>query len=84
MAGILLLEELVEAFDNQALSAILGAVQRRILEAAQAKAAGRQGWWKVRPNHDLTTPPGVVILTGKQDLYDHYLNGQHALSIACF
>lgn len=44
--GILLLEELVETFEDKALQAIVDAVQKRIVEAAQAKAAGRKNWWK--------------------------------------
>ncbi|BBN19279.1 importin-9 [Marchantia polymorpha subsp. ruderalis] len=48
LSGILLLEELVETFEDKALQAIVDAVQKRIVEAAQAKAAGRKNWWKLR------------------------------------
>ncbi|KAL3699542.1 hypothetical protein R1sor_017564 [Riccia sorocarpa] len=48
VSGILLLEELVENFEDKALQAIVDAVQKRLVEASQAKAAGRKNWWKMR------------------------------------
>lgn len=46
--GEMLLDELCEAFEGEALEAFWGAAQRRLQEAAASKASGSPGWWKVR------------------------------------
>ncbi|CAM6086065.1 unnamed protein product [Calypogeia fissa] len=66
VSGVLLLEELVEAFDDRALSEILEAVQRRISEAAQAKAAGRLEWWKLREAAILAVGTVASQITASQ------------------
>eukprot|EP00250_Pteridium_aquilinum_P006987 c16793_g1_i1 orf=84-3179(-) len=48
MSGILLLEELVTTHEIAAVQLIVQSVERRISEAAQAKANGRADWWKIR------------------------------------
>ncbi|GAQ87921.1 Putative importin 9 [Klebsormidium nitens] len=47
-SGGLLLEELIESFEERALVAIAGAAQQRMEEAKEAKAAGKSDWWKMR------------------------------------
>eukprot|EP00887_Chlorella_sp_A99_P007628 scaffold20.g7628.t1 len=44
----MLLDELVEAFGRDALAPLAAATQRRLAEAAAARAAGAPGWWRAR------------------------------------
>lgn len=55
VAAGLLLEELIESFEERALVAIAGATRQRMEEAQDAKAAGKADWWKVRPSTDEET-----------------------------
>lgn len=48
VSGILLLEELVTTYEVSAIQSIMQSVERRISEAAESKARGRDDWWKVR------------------------------------
>lgn len=47
-AGCLLVEVLVQAYDEEALRAISVAVQRRLLDASGARTQGSPLWWKLR------------------------------------
>lgn len=47
-SGGLLLEELVEAFEDHALRPISVAVQRRLLDSNSARAGGSPLWWRLR------------------------------------
>eukprot|EP00897_Mesotaenium_endlicherianum_P009989 jgi/Mesen1/9018/ME000565S08347 len=47
-SGTMLMEELVREFDERALQGIVTAVQRRLHEAAVAKARGQPSYWKLR------------------------------------
>lgn len=48
ISGVLLLEELVGAYEFVGIQSIVDAVKKRIGEATEAKAAGNLNWWKLR------------------------------------
>ncbi|KAL4185570.1 hypothetical protein AMTRI_Chr10g6660 [Amborella trichopoda] len=48
VSGILLLEEVVNAYEEEGIKAILEAVQKRSRESSEAKASGAADWWKLR------------------------------------
>ncbi|KAL4434017.1 hypothetical protein ABPG75_000458 [Micractinium tetrahymenae] len=47
-AGEMLLDEMFEAFEAEAAGPFAAAVGARLAEAAAARAAGREDWWKLR------------------------------------
>ncbi|CAN6448698.1 unnamed protein product [Victoria cruziana] len=47
ISGLLLLEEIVKAYDD-GIEAVLEAAQNRFTESFQAKASGSSNWWKLR------------------------------------
>ncbi|GFR51646.1 hypothetical protein Agub_g14063, partial [Astrephomene gubernaculifera] len=48
VSGELLLDSVMQAFGCNAAGAVMDAVEARMREAAEQRAAGRVGWWKLR------------------------------------
>lgn len=47
LAGVLLLEEVVNSFGSEGIYAIIDAMRERFNESEQEKAAGSAAWWRV-------------------------------------
>lgn len=61
----MLLDELIEAFEEKALVAIAGAARQRMEEAKEAKAGGQAEWWKVgRPKTIRARPKYEIAVKG--------------------
>ncbi|KAK6921832.1 hypothetical protein RJ641_012339 [Dillenia turbinata] len=48
VSGVLLLEEIINSCDGEAIDAIVEAAKRRYDESREAKAAGSSIWWRIR------------------------------------
>lgn len=78
VSGALLLEELVGAYKMVGIESIINAVNKRIEEATQAKAAGNPDWWKLRE--------AAILAIGSisDSLLEPQYEGNHKFNLEAF